>query len=285
MYILWLLFRSRFRTALCSIGSDKASEKKVLLAYLLVGNRDRWYDFKNIFAEKFSEKNGVFYSKQSKIILISYHCFLRKPPIFLGKLAKIAENCDRNIDEKCFWSNFGAKKIRRWTEVHWKVHLALRSIAKSNPTIVTYEQNQRRKNLLQNAVCCSNLKYIFFYPGANPTIASYNASVVNFYYATGSLARFENKNILFYFEKRWSCSCKFKNRRIGSCKTLCPNWPSKIQWSSSAGSEKMSWDVALSSSATWTNLGHSFIETIFTACANELAQGELSTLYLKPSGR
>jgi hypothetical protein len=29
--------------------------------------------------------------------------------------------------------------------------------------------------------------------GANPTIASYNASVVNFYNATGSLARFKNK--------------------------------------------------------------------------------------------
>jgi hypothetical protein len=39
-------------------------------------------------------------------------------------------------------------------------------------------------------------------PGANPTIASYNASVVNFHTATGSLARFENKNILYYFEKR-----------------------------------------------------------------------------------
>jgi hypothetical protein len=30
--------------------------------------------------------------------------------------------------------------------------------------------------------------------GANPTIASYNASVVKFYNATGSLARFEKKN-------------------------------------------------------------------------------------------
>jgi hypothetical protein len=30
-------------------------------------------------------------------------------------------------------------------------------------------------------------------PRANPTIASCNASVVNFYNATGSLARFENK--------------------------------------------------------------------------------------------
>jgi hypothetical protein len=35
--------------------------------------------------------------------------------------------------------------------------------------------------------------------GANPTIASYNATVVNFYNATGSLVRFENKNIFFYF--------------------------------------------------------------------------------------
>jgi hypothetical protein len=34
-------------------------------------------------------------------------------------------------------------------------------------------------------------------PGANPTIASYNSSVVNFYNATGSLAHFENKNIFF----------------------------------------------------------------------------------------
>jgi hypothetical protein len=41
-------------------------------------------------------------------------------------------------------------------------------------------------------------------PGLNPTTSIYNASVVNFYNATGSLARFENKNILFYFEKRSS---------------------------------------------------------------------------------
>jgi hypothetical protein len=36
------------------------------------------------------------------------------------------------------------------------------------------------------------------HPGANPTIAGYNASVVNFYNATGSLARFENKNIFIF---------------------------------------------------------------------------------------
>jgi hypothetical protein len=50
------------------------------------------------------------------------------------------------------------------------------------------------------------------FAGANPTIARHNASVVNFYRATGSLAGFEKKNIFFYFEKRsillqpWRCS-------------------------------------------------------------------------------
>jgi hypothetical protein len=53
--------------------------------------------------------------------------------------------------------------------------------------------------------------------GPNPTIASYNASVVNFYNATGSLVCFEKK-IFVYFEKRSSLlQRKFKNRRIGSC--------------------------------------------------------------------
>jgi hypothetical protein len=32
-------------------------------------------------------------------------------------------------------------------------------------------------------------------------IASYNASIANFYSATGSLSRYKNKDILFYFEK------------------------------------------------------------------------------------
>jgi hypothetical protein len=37
--------------------------------------------------------------------------------------------------------------------------------------------------------------------GANPTIASYNASAVKSYSATNSLVRFKNTNIFFYFEK------------------------------------------------------------------------------------
>jgi hypothetical protein len=41
-----------------------------------------------------------------------------------------------------------------------------------------------------------------------------------FLHASARLARFEHKNILFYFEKRssqqqrWRCRCKFKSRRI-----------------------------------------------------------------------
>jgi hypothetical protein len=42
------------------------------------------------------------------------------------------------------------------------------------------------------------------YPGANPTIISYNASVVKIYETTSSLVRFETKNIFFHFEKRAS---------------------------------------------------------------------------------
>jgi hypothetical protein len=37
-------------------------------------------------------------------------------------------------------------------------------------------------------------------PGANPTIARNSASAVKIYNATGSLARFENTNIFFYYK-------------------------------------------------------------------------------------
>jgi hypothetical protein len=46
--------------------------------------------------------------------------------------------------------------------------------------------------------------------GVNPTAVSYNASFVKIYNATGSLERFENKYVLFYFEK------KLRSRGIGS---------------------------------------------------------------------
>jgi hypothetical protein len=41
-------------------------------------------------------------------------------------------------------------------------------------------------------------------PGANPTIAIYNASAVKIYNAKSSLLRFENGNIFFYLKKRSS---------------------------------------------------------------------------------
>jgi hypothetical protein len=57
--------------------------------------------------------------------------------------------------------------------------------------------------------------------GANPTIESYNAKVVEICNAMGSLVRFENKifyytlkNALPYYIQRWSCCCKFGSRRI-----------------------------------------------------------------------
>jgi hypothetical protein len=44
-------------------------------------------------------------------------------------------------------------------------------------------------------------------PGANPTIASYNTGVVKNYNTLSSLVRFENKNVFFYYEKRFSLLC------------------------------------------------------------------------------
>jgi hypothetical protein len=56
--------------------------------------------FLNIFAENFSEKIGVFYSKQSYIMQNFDHNngFWEKRQFFRRKLSKIAENCDHNID-------------------------------------------------------------------------------------------------------------------------------------------------------------------------------------------
>jgi hypothetical protein len=45
-------------------------------------------------------------------------------------------------------------------------------------------------------VVAVNSKVARLNPRANPTIASYNASVVNYYNARGSLARFKNKKYL-----------------------------------------------------------------------------------------
>jgi hypothetical protein len=60
-------------------------------------------------------------------------------------------------------------------------------------------------------------------PGANPTIASYNASAVKIYNATNTLVRFKNKKYYLLQRKkrssllqRWRCRCKLRSRMIGS---------------------------------------------------------------------
>jgi hypothetical protein len=55
----------KFRgTAVAQRKSDEKINKKPKDPRLVPRPRDRCYDFLNIFAEKFSEKIGVFYSKQ-----------------------------------------------------------------------------------------------------------------------------------------------------------------------------------------------------------------------------
>jgi hypothetical protein len=46
-------------------------------------------------------------------------------------------------------------------------------------------------------------------PGANPTIASHNASAVKIYNATRSLVKafFTMKNAVAYIQQHWRCSC------------------------------------------------------------------------------
>jgi hypothetical protein len=56
---------------------------------------------KNIFAKKFRENIGIFYSKQLNFENnLSQLWDLRKTQFFRRKLAKIAENCDHNIDPR-----------------------------------------------------------------------------------------------------------------------------------------------------------------------------------------
>jgi hypothetical protein len=64
---------------------------------------DRCYDFKNIFAEKNAKqiaKKLAFLTRNKaklcKILIITL--VFEKTPFFRRKLAKIAENCDHNID-------------------------------------------------------------------------------------------------------------------------------------------------------------------------------------------
>jgi hypothetical protein len=70
--------------------------------------------------------------------------------------------------------------------------------------IITLIFEKNAKFFVENCRKSQKIVIITLAPGANPTTSSYNAGVANFYNATSSLARFGNKNILFYFEKRSS---------------------------------------------------------------------------------
>jgi hypothetical protein len=117
------------------------------------------------------------------------------------KFVKIAENCD-NRPQILNNGRFGMAAALSGT---------MRSGIKKAVEHAT-TRNQVIKEIY--SFLRESVRHVFFYlcTGANPTTLIYNASVANFYKATSSLARFENKNILF--KKR--SSCKFKSRRIGS---------------------------------------------------------------------
>jgi hypothetical protein len=83
--------------------------------------------------------------------------------------------------------------ISPWGQFLNSVSILLDEFALANMT-------ETKMCVIKKVVPCSkSLNFWKLGPGANPTIASYNASVVNFYNATGSLAHFVNKNIIFYF--------------------------------------------------------------------------------------
>jgi hypothetical protein len=88
--------------------------------------RDRCNDYKHIFAEITGRKNGNFVSKfvsksyrihwSSNIAIFSAENWSKSPKTVQNhrKLAKIAENCDPNIDQK----SGGRKKLVKIAE-HW----------------------------------------------------------------------------------------------------------------------------------------------------------------------
>jgi hypothetical protein len=68
---------------------------------------------------------------------------------------------------------------------------------KIDPMILKAREERRKKRIrdrFYKALLRPKSFRTNLYPGANPTIASYNASVVKIYNATNSMARFYNKN-------------------------------------------------------------------------------------------
>jgi hypothetical protein len=83
-------------TGLCLSRGNRKPEIRESRFYLW----GRCYDFKNIFAKKFGENIGGFFLLKLQLVLEKmYHDIgFEKNAIFGRKLAKIAENCDHNIN-------------------------------------------------------------------------------------------------------------------------------------------------------------------------------------------
>jgi hypothetical protein len=100
---------------------------------------------------------------------------------------------------------------------------------------MTYSLPSVHKQLLEFAKVCLELNLLAIIPhfsaGADPTIISYNTSVVNFYNTTSRLMRFEITVTFFYYEKhssllpRWRGFCKLRSRRFCSWFWFKPSKP------------------------------------------------------------
>jgi hypothetical protein len=72
----------------------------------------------------YRRKNGVFYSKYYYLGGKNEHNFFYKNAFFTGeKLAKLAENSDRNIDPRCGLTQAGS--YRAMTPHHKKIHFTI----------------------------------------------------------------------------------------------------------------------------------------------------------------
>jgi hypothetical protein len=81
--IIWFLHRA--------INKLRQPRGNRLMSFTNRATRERCYDFLNIFAEKFNEKIGVFYSKQSYVNYknIDHNIgFWEKTPISLQKIVE-----------------------------------------------------------------------------------------------------------------------------------------------------------------------------------------------------
>jgi hypothetical protein len=114
--------------------------------------------------------------------------------------------------DRCYdFLNIFAEKL---SKKNWRFLLEL-LLDFAKIVIITLVVEKNANSFAENWGKSQKIVIITSTPGANPTIVSYEASVVKLYNATSGIVRFENTNIVFYSEKRssllqrWRCSCRF----------------------------------------------------------------------------